>query len=54
LPASFNAAAQANGKLAGVGFSEPTSPIKRNFCPSAALVGLGGTVAPAVIDAAQT
>lgn len=53
LPASFSAAAQANGKLARVGFSEPTSPIKRNFCPSAALVGLAVTVAPAVIAAAQ-
>src|SRR5215813_12191393 len=36
LPASRKAAAQTNGKLARVGFSDPTSPMSRNFCPSAA------------------
>src|SRR6266849_5201866 len=39
FPASFNAAAQTKGKLARVGFSEPTSPTSKNFCPPSASGG---------------
>jgi hypothetical protein len=53
LPACFSAAAQTKGKFARVGFSDPTRPTKRNFCPSAVLFGLADSVALAVIDAAQ-
>src|SRR5689334_398788 len=55
FPASCNAAAHTSGKLALVGFSDPTRPIRRNFCDSAGLAfeRLANPAALAEIAAAQ-